>query len=111
MLIVLIKIIVAILMAGLLYAFCNLAKEGSNAASGIKYHKRGEKDPVHTQLKKVYKIMSWMPTLTLLVGIPTNIYEFHLYTCSSAHLSDTLVRQFPTQYGVEPRIFTTSSYK
>ena len=41
------------------------------------------------------------------IGIPTNIYEFHLYTCSSAHLSSTLVWQFPTQYGVEPRIFTS----
>ena len=83
MLIVLIKIIVAILMAGLLYAFCNLAKEGSNAASRIKYHKRGEKDQVHTQLKKVYKIMSWMPTLTLLVGIPSAIFGNSLLYCLS----------------------------
>ena len=31
---------------------------------------------------------------TFVIGIPTYIYEFHLYSCSSAHLSNTLEFQF-----------------
>ncbi len=35
-----------------------------------------------------------------IIGIPTHIYEFHLYSCSSTHLSSTLVLQFCRQdYG------------
>ena len=34
---------------------------------------------------------------TFVIGIPTHIYEFHLYSCSSAHLSNTLVYQFQRQ--------------
>ena len=35
-----------------------------------------------------------------IIGIPTHIYEFHLYSCSSVHLSSTLVNQFRRQaYG------------
>ena len=32
-----------------------------------------------------------------IIGIPTHIYEFHLYSCSSTHLSSTLVFQFQRQ--------------
>ena len=35
-----------------------------------------------------------------IIGIPTHIYEFHLYSCSSTHLSSTLDNQFCRQdYG------------
>ena len=34
---------------------------------------------------------------TFVIGIPTNIYEFHLYTCSSALLFHTLDYQFQSQ--------------
>ncbi len=35
---------------------------------------------------------------TFVIGIPTNIYAFHRYTCSSALLSRTLAIQFQKQF-------------